>query len=179
MVRRIVGIGVAAGRSVAVVAGRSLAAVAGLSVATLLVAACGGGDAGDPPPDEAPPIQAADEQEAATEPATVSIVAPEDGAVVEQGPLLVVMEVTGLSIVSAGVMDPGTGHHHLIVDADVDWTLPIPNDPGVHYHMGQAQTEFTLEDLAPGEHQIVAVVADGVHIPLDPPVADTITVVVR
>lgn len=163
MVRRIMGIG----------------AATGLSVATLTVAACAGGDAGDPPAEEAPPSQAAEEQEAAMEPATVSIVSPEDGAVVEQGPLLVVMEVTGLTVAPAGTMDPGTGHHHLIVDADVDWTLPIPNDPGVHYHMGQAQTEFTLEDLTPGEHQIVAVVADGVHIPLDPPVADTITVIVR
>jgi len=45
--------------------------------------------------------------------------------------------------------------------------------------MGQGQTEFTLEDLTAGRHRIVAVVADGVHVPLDPPVSDTITVFVR
>ena len=152
--------------------------IVGIGTLALSFAACGG-ETGDRPSSEEPPDQAAEQEDAAAEPATVSIVAPEDGAVVDQGPLLVVMEVTGLTVVAAGVMDPGTGHHHLIVDGEVDWTLPIPNDPGVHYHMGQAQTEFTLEDLTPGEHRIVAVVADRVHVPLDPPVADTITVVVR
>lgn len=112
-------------------------------------------------------------------PGTVTIVEPADGAELDAGPVLFVMETEGVEIVQAGNMNPGTGHHHLIVNADVDWALPIPNDPGVHYHMGLAQTEFTVEDLAPGEHRIIAVVADGVHIPLDPPVSDTITVVVR
>lgn len=145
------------------------AAVAAMAVA---LAGCGG-DSGDQSQDAAP------EADAAPTPGTVTIVQPADGAELEAGPVLVVMETTGLEIVAAGVMDAGTGHHHLIVDGDVDWELPIPNDPGVHYHMGLAQTEFTLEDLAPGEHRIIAVVADGVHIPLDPPVSDTITVVVR
>lgn len=112
-------------------------------------------------------------------PASVAIVQPADGAEVDAGPIVFVMETEGLEIVAAGVMDAGTGHHHLIVDGDVDWALPIPNDPGVHYHMGLAQTEFTIEDMTPGEHRVIAVVADGVHIPLDPPVADTITIVVR
>ena len=107
------------------------------------------------------------------------IVEPADGTEVDAGPLLVVMETEGVEIVAAGNMDAGTGHHHLIVDSEVDWTLPVPNDPGVHHHMGQGQKEFTLQDLAPGRHRIIAVVADGVHIPLDPPVSDTITVVVR
>ena len=121
--------------------------------------------------------EAAEEAEAAT-PARM-IVQPADGAEVDTGPVLVVLEAVGVEIVAAGNMDAGTGHHHLIVDADVEWSLPIPNDPGVHYHMGQAQTEFTLEDLTPGGHRIIAVVADGVHVPLDPPVSDTITIVVR
>ena len=112
-------------------------------------------------------------------PARVMITEPADGAEVDAGPVLFVMETEGLAIMPAGTMDAGTGHHHLVVDGDVDWALPIPNDPGVHYHMGLAQTEFTIEDLTPGEHRVIAVVADGVHIPLDPPVADTITVVVR
>jgi hypothetical protein len=45
--------------------------------------------------------------------------------------------------------------------------------------MGQAQTEFTVEGLAPGEHRLIAVVADGVHIPLDPPVVDTVMITVE
>ncbi len=31
-----------------------------------------------------------------------------------------------------------------------------------------------LEGVSAGQHRIIAVVADGVHIPLDPPVVDTI-----
>ena len=144
------------------------------SVVVAAMAGCGGGDGGG----EVGETDMVPMEEAAG-PATVTIVSPADGAELDAGPVLVVMEVGNLEIVEAGVMDAGTGHHHLIVNGDVDWELPIPNDPGVHYHMGLAQTEFTLEDLPPGEHRIIAVVADGVHIPLDPPVADTITVTIR
>ena len=147
--------------------------IVGSAVVTAL-AACGGGDAGGEA-DEMDMVPMED----AVGPATVTIVSPADGAELDAGPVTVVMEVENLEVVEAGVMDAGTGHHHLIVNGDVDWELPIPNDPGVHFHMGLAQTEFTLEDLAPGEHRIIAVVADGVHIPLDPPVADTITVTIK
>ena len=142
----------------------------GLGIA-LMVLGCGGG--GD--------TQEADAgmAEEAAMPARVTITQPADGAVVDAGPVLFVMETENLEIVEAGNMNPGTGHHHLVVDGDIDWALPIPNDPGVHYHMGLAQTEFTIEDLMPGEHRIISVVADGVHIPVDPPVADTITITVR
>ena len=143
----------------------------GLGIA-MMVLGCGGGT-GD---SEEADAGMADE---AAVPARVMITAPADGAEVDVGPVVFVMETEGLAIMPAGTMDAGTGHHHLVVDGDVDWALPIPNDPGVHYHMGLAQTEFTIEDLTPGEHRVIAVVADGVHIPLDPPVADTITVVVR
>jgi hypothetical protein len=145
----------------------------GLGIA-MLVMGCGG-DSGE---DQAADADAGMAEDAAM-PARVMITEPADGAELDAGPVLVVMEVENLQVVMAGSRIHVAGHHHLIVDGDVDWELPIPNDPGVHYHMGQAQTEFTLEDLTPGEHRIIAVVADGVHIPLDPPVADTITVVVR
>lgn len=137
----------------------------------MMVLGCGGG--GD--------TQEADAgmAEEAAVPARVTITQPADGALVDAGPVLFVMETEGLEIVEAGNMNPGTGHHHLVVNGDIDWALPIPNDPGVHYHMGLAQTEFTIEDLTPGEHRIISVVADGVHIPVDPPVADTITITVR
>lgn len=152
----------------------------GIAVGLALAAAgCGGDYGADDAEDAAPEAATAEPEGAAAERATVSITEPADGAEVDAGPLRVVMETTGLEIVAAGTMDAGTGHHHLIVDGDVDWTLPIPNDLGVHYHMGQAETEFTLEGLSPGQHRIIAVVADGVHVPLDPPVADTIHVTVR
>lgn len=150
-----------------------------IAVGIALAAAGCGGDYGAEDAADAAPDAATAQPEAGAERATVSITEPADGAEVDAGPLRVVMAVAGLEVVAAGNMDAGTGHHHLIVNGDVDWELPIPNDPGVHYHMGQAETEFTLEDLPPGQHRIIAVVADGVHIPLDPPVADTIHVTVR
>ncbi len=130
------------------------------------------GDAPEPMPEQTPPAEEAPMS------AAVAITQPADGAELEAGPTTFVMEVQGLEIVAAGNMDPGSGHHHLIVNGDVDWSVPIANDPNVHYHMGLGQTEFTI-DLPPGEHRVIAVVADGVHIPLDPPVADTVYVVVR
>jgi hypothetical protein len=76
-------------------------------------------------------------------------------------------------------MDPNTGHHHLFVDTDVTpMGEAIPAGvPGI-IHMGQAQTEFTVEGLAPGPHRIIAVVADGLHVPITPPMMDTINVTV-
>ncbi|MGI9627097.1 MAG: DUF4399 domain-containing protein [Longimicrobiales bacterium] len=137
----------------------------------LAMVGCGGGDAeSQPDPVDEPPPPAA----------SVSIVSPAAGATVPAGPLTVVFEVEGLVVAPAGTMDTGTGHHHLIVDADVEsWTEPIGVEEGRYIHMGQAQTEFVLEGLEPGEHRLIAVVADGVHIPLSPPVSDTITITVE
>lgn len=122
------------------------------------------------------------EQADATEPAvaTVRIVTPADGSTVPSGPLTVVFEVEGVIISPAGTMDAGTGHHHLVIDGDVpSWTEPIGVEEGLYVHMGQAQTEFTVEGLSPGEHRLIAVVADGVHVPLDPPVSDTVMITVE
>ena len=110
---------------------------------------------------------------------SVRIVEPAEGAMVEGGSVLVTLEVSGLTIAPAGTMDPGTGHHHLVVDSALPvGGLPIPTFPGVQIHMGQAQTEYELTGLAAGEHMVIAVVGDGAHIPLDPWVVDTIRFVV-
>ena len=111
---------------------------------------------------------------------SVRIVQPADGAMVQDGPVMVRLEVSGLTIAPAGTMEPGTGHHHLMVDAGLPAAgLPIPTTPGVHIHMGQAQTEYELTGLAAGEHTVIAVVGDGSHIPLNPSVVDTVRFVVN
>ena len=99
------------------------------------MAGCGGGDAGGEA-DETDMVP----MEAAAGPATVTIVSPADGAELDAGPVLVVMEVENLQVVEAGVMDAGTGHHHLIVNGDVDWELPIPNDPALRQATVYLQT---------------------------------------
>jgi len=111
--------------------------------------------------------------------ASVRITQPASGARVAGGSVLVTLEVSGLTIAPAGTMEPGTGHHHLVVDADLPAAgLPIPATPGVHIHMGQAQTEYELTGLTAGEHTMIAVVGDGAHIPLSPWVVDTVRFVV-
>ena len=41
--------------------------------------------------------------------------------------------------------------------------------------MGDASATFTFEDVEPGDYTMIAVVADGVHVPLQPWVVDTVT----
>ena len=137
--------------------------------ASVSVTACGGAE-------EAPPPEAVPEPEAI---GTVTITYPTDGAVVDAGALTVTLSST-VTIVEAGVMTPETGHHHLDLDADLtDATVPVPTVPGSIVHMGDASSEFTFENVEAGEHRLIAVVADGVHVPLQPWVVDTVTFTVR
>jgi hypothetical protein len=83
-------------------------------------------------------------------------------------------------ILPAGDMTPGTGHHHLYLDADlVDASAPVPTVPGSIIHMGNGATAYTFENVSSGPHRIIAVVADGAHLPLRPLVVDTVNFVVE
>jgi hypothetical protein len=111
--------------------------------------------------------------------ATVKIVAPAKGATVS-GPVKVVLQATGVEIAPATVERPGTGHHHLFVDHDLtplDDTIPR-GVTGI-LHLGRGQTEFVLDSLKPGPHRVIAVVADWKHVPLKPPVVDTVRFTVK
>lgn len=139
-----------------------------------LAIACGGGEqAEDAEMAEEMPEAMAEAMPA--EPAvTVRITQPEEGSTVGAD-VMVVMETEGIEIVSITPPVVGTGHHHLYVDVDLTpLTDMIPqNDPQI-IHMGDGSTERLLEGLAPGEHRLIAVVANPAHIPLDPPVVDTL-----
>jgi hypothetical protein len=110
----------------------------------------------------------------------VEIVSPADGDTVDGPDLTVTLSVTGGSIVPAGDTTSGTGHHHLYLDADLtSASQPVPSIPGSIVHMGDASSTYTFSGVEPGEHRVIAVVADGVHVPLQPWVVDTVHVVVR
>ena len=112
---------------------------------------------------------------------TVTITFPEEGAVVT-GPTLTVQLSTSVPLAPAGEMTEGTGHHHLYLDADLtDAGVPVPTVPNSIVHMGDASSSFTfdLADVSPGPHRLIAVVADGVHVPLQPWVVDTVNFEVR
>lgn len=90
------------------------------------------------------------------------------------------MQVMHLEITPAGDTVSGTGHHHLYLNADLTPAdQPVPSIPGQVVHLGDGSAEYVFEDVPPGEHRMIAVVADGIHIPLQPWVVDTVQFVVR
>jgi hypothetical protein len=110
--------------------------------------------------------------------AEVYIVSPKDGAKVTS-PVTVVFGLKGMGIAPAGMKFDNTGHHHLLVDADVPADLSLPlaaNEHSLHFGKGQTETSLTL---APGKHTLQLVLGDSLHVPHDPAVVSKkITVVV-
>ena len=100
--------------------------------------------------------------------ATVSILSPKDGATVGQD-VNVKFGVEGIALTPAGDPMPGSGHHHLLIDAKELPPLdaPIPND-ATHKHYGKGQTEDTVR-LTPGDHTLQLDFADAAHMQFDPP----------
>lgn len=110
--------------------------------------------------------------------ARVRIVAPAEGATVSL-PFTIRLEADGITVAAAdGQRTPGRGHHHLFFDADVtpaDSTIPKTAQV---IHLGSGASEFTVESLEHGPHRIIAVMADGAHIPIPTVAPDTVRVVV-
>jgi hypothetical protein len=137
---------------------------------TVSLTACG-------PADE-PPL--AEEMPAAEAAFTVSISEPTGGAEIDGPDLTVRLAATGVRIAPAGEVVEGTGHHHLYLDADLGAPgTPVPTEPGRIIHMGDGSDTYVFEGVAPGEHRLIAVVADGIHMPLQPWVVDTVRFTVR
>lgn len=141
-----------------------------LALCAFLVA-CGGADA-----PEAGMTEGGDVLPTLDEPiGAVTILEPETSAELMATAVTVRLAVTGFPIVPAGDMTPGTGHHHLFLDADVTSPgAPIPTVPGSIVHMGNGAGEYTFESVSRGRHRLIAVVADGAHVPLRPWVVDTV-----
>lgn len=115
-----------------------------------------------------------------TEAAGVQIVEPVDGAVLTDGSVRVVLKARGVEIAPASDPRQGTAHHHLFVDRDVTPLRDtIPAGVLGILHLGRGQTEFVLEELEPGEHRVIALLANHSHVPLEPPAADTVRFTVR
>ena len=110
----------------------------------------------------------------------VVIAEPADGALLAGPRVRVLLQAGGIEITPASDERPGTGHHHLFLDREAT----APGDtisqgvPGI-FHLGRAQTEFTLDSLAPGRHRVIAVLANWAHVALDPPAVDTVRFTVR
>ena len=100
--------------------------------------------------------------------AAVFFITPADGATLSN-PITVEFGLEGMDVVKAGDNAPHSGHHHLIIDADLPASnLPIPaNEHYVHFGDGSMSTVLTLE---PGTHSLQLLLGDHLHIPHDPPV---------
>lgn len=115
---------------------------------------------------------------ASAEGARLFFVNLEDGATVTS-PFTVEFGLENMSVAKAGDDTPKSGHHHLIVDAELPpLDLPVPaNENYRHFGDGSNTTELSLP---PGEHALQLLLGDYLHIPHDPPVYSeriTITVV--
>ncbi len=155
--------------------------IAALSAASATLVACGGKPPPAAPPPEAatpPPAVVAMPRTPAPAGARVTITTPANGATV-QSPVTIQFAIEGMTLAAAGTNDPNTGHHHVLIDTDIPvLDQPIPKDAN-HIHFGQAQTEGQLE-LTPGQHTLQLLLADGNHVPHDPPIAsERITVTVE
>jgi hypothetical protein len=100
--------------------------------------------------------------------AAVYFIDLKDGATI--GPQTTIhFGLRGMGVAPAGSDRPNTGHHHLLVDADLPpLDQPIPNDFN-HLHFGAGQTEVDLT-LSPGPHTLQLLLGDKNHVPHSPPV---------
>ena len=124
------------------------------------------------------PAPAAMPRTPSPEGARVFFITPADGDTVSN-PVQIEFGISGMSVVKAGDPTPESGHHHLIVDADLpDLGAPIPaNEQYIHFGDGSTATEITLE---PGQHTLRMLLGDHLHIPHDPPImSEPITVTVE
>ncbi len=107
------------------------------------------------------------------------IVEPLDGASVTS-PFRVVFGLKPpWGVAPASLEREGTGHHHLIIDAELpDLTKPIPKNDRYH-HFGGGQTQTVLK-LPPGRHTLQLLLGDHVHMAHKPPVTSPrITIIVE
>lgn len=166
--------------------------------AALMTGACGPKPSDPPPPaasavqeqNPAPPhadhaanAPLAVELPAVPAGAKVSFVEPAEGAALqgalENGKIAVPvkMGVEGIALKPAGAVEAGSGHHHILIDAEpVAAGTVIPADDQ-HVHFGKAQTDAQLW-LTPGPHKLSLQFADGIHRSYGPQLSATINITV-
>ena len=94
---------------------------------------------------------------------------PNNGEVIYKNNFRVWFGLRKMGVAPAGVDKPRTGHHHLIIDAELPrMDEEIPADKN-HVHFGKGQTETRIT-LPPGTHTLQLLLADYNHVPHNPPV---------
>lgn len=93
-------------------------------------------------------------------------------------PVKIDMGADGIKVDTAGVVKPGVGHHHLLIDADPTPSGTVVGKDSTHIHFGKAQTEATIP-LTPGKHKLTLQFADGIHRSYGSQLTSSITVNVK
>jgi hypothetical protein len=100
--------------------------------------------------------------------AYVYFITPLDGESVSDN-VTVRFGLENFGVAPAGIQINQTGHHHLIIDADLpplDQPIPANNN---YVHFGKGQTEVEI-DLSKGTHTLQLLLGDFRHIPHNPPI---------
>jgi len=88
--------------------------------------------------------------------------------------------LSDFGIAPAGYDIPMTGHHHLLVNADLpeDLSLPIKADQNyIHFGLGQTEAEITLDK---GVYRLRLLLGNYLHIPHSEPIfSEEIIVIVN
>jgi hypothetical protein len=116
---------------------------------------------------------------AATPTAAVTIVSPAEGDSTGHD-VTVVLGKEGVTIAKADAAKvEGIGHFHLFLDTVPSAAgAPIPPTSAHTVHIGTGDSTYTFKGLAPGQHQIIAVIGYGDHTPM-PSRQDTVNFVVK
>ncbi|MCC7021013.1 MAG: DUF4399 domain-containing protein [Ardenticatenales bacterium] len=96
-------------------------------------------------------------------------------------PVNICLSAVDITIEPKGAVKPGSGHHHIVVDASEEELAAyemagsvIPTDD-THIHMGDGAACKDVE-LTAGTHTLTAIVADGAHMTLSPSVMTSVEV---
>lgn len=102
--------------------------------------------------------------------AQVYFITPKNGDTLS-GKFKIKFGLDGMGVAPAGVEQDNTGHHHLLINTDVDsldLSQPLPASDTVK-HFGGGQTETSIE-LPAGEHTLQLLLGNHAHVPHDRPV---------
>ncbi|MGH7616336.1 MAG: DUF4399 domain-containing protein [Gemmatimonadaceae bacterium] len=134
-----------------------------LTMAALALVACG---EKKPAADTTAASSAAPPAAAATPAAIgVTIVSPKNGDTTAADVSIVLSKLGPVTIEKANSTKiEGVGHYHLFVDTTaVANGQVIPPTTKHTIHIGTGDSTFTLKGLAPGQHQVIAVIGYGDH----------------
>ena len=111
--------------------------------------------------------------------AAVYFVSPKAGETVSET-FTISFGLKGMGVAPAGVENPQTGHHHLLINLKElpKMDAPLPATDNIK-HFGGGQTETTLT-LPKGTHTLQLLLGNHLHIPHNPPVlSEKMTVTVE